>query len=156
MKKIIEAFVNDKTLALVGASANTKKWGYMLTKALIKKGYTVVPVNPNYQEIDGMKCYGSVTEIPSTIQNVIIATPPGQSEKVANDCVAKGIKRVWFIKGGGEGSLSDKALEICRTNNIEVVYGFCPMMFFPPVGIHKLHLKIKEWKGSVPAEYKMH
>lgn len=64
-----------------------------------------------------------------------------------------GIKRVWMHQGeGGKGAYSAAAHEFCKQNGIGVVYGFCPMMFFP-VGIHKLHFLFKKWGKKLPPEY---
>lgn len=153
MKNTIERFVEDKKVALVGASQNQKKWGNMLLRELKKKGYTVYPVNPNASEIEGEKCYPTVKELPKEITNIIIALPPAITENILKECIQAGIKRVWIHKGvGGKGSKSTAAIEFCKAKGIEVVYGLCPLMFIPPLGMHGIHLWFRKIRGGLPKE----
>ncbi|MFC2093377.1 CoA-binding protein [Bacteroidota bacterium] len=151
MEEIIREFLTMKTVALVGASENPKKWGNSLFKELIKKGYRVYPVNPKTKEISGEKCYPSVKELPQEVENLILAVPKNITEQVVKDCPGTGIKRVWMQKGfGGEGSTSEEALKFCKENGIDVVYDLCPMMFIPPAGFHKVHFFFKKLLRTFP------
>lgn len=154
MEEIIRDFLNIKTVALAGASDNPKKWGNTLLKELIKKGYTVYPVNPKTKEILGKKCYPSVKELPHEVENLIIAVPKDITEQVVKECPGTGIKRIWMQKGfGGEGSTSVEAVKFCKENGIDFVYDLCPMMFIPPVGFHNIHSFFKKLFGTFPKEY---
>ena len=156
MQTIINAFINDPKISVVGVSTDKSKWGYSLFKALSDKGYTVYPVNPKYSFIDGIKCYASVADLPPDVSNVILAISQSWTDAVVNEMVNSSIKRVWFHKGaGGIGSMTESALHICGENKIEVVFGLCPMMFFPPVGIHKVHLWIKKITHTLPVGLKL-
>jgi len=154
MEEIIEEFLNNKTVALVGVSDNPKKWGNSLFKELIKKGYKVYPVNPKTKEISGEKCYPSVKELPQEVENLILAVPKNITEQVVKDCLSTGIKRVWMQKGiGSEGSTSEEAVKFCKENGIDVVYDLCPMMFIQPVGFHKIHYFFKKLFRTFPKQY---
>ena len=156
MKTIIENFIQDKKVAVVGASQNQKKWGNMLLRELKKKGYTVYPVNPNATEIEGEKCFPTVKELPKEVRNVIIVLPSEITEQIVKECAQSGINRVWIHKGvGGKGSKSTTAIEFCKANGIDVVYDLCPLMFIPPLGIHGIHLWIKKLIGTFPKEFKL-
>ena len=61
-----------KNIAIVGMSPSEGKPSHYVPKYLIEKGYNVVPVNPNYSEIQKKKSYGKVSEIPDTIEIVDI------------------------------------------------------------------------------------
>lgn len=155
MKTTIEHFIQDKKVALVGASQNKRKWGNMLFRELKKKGYTVHPVNPNATEIEGTKCYPTIGALPPEIRNAIIVLPPEITEQIVKECIQSGIKRVWIHKGaGGKGAPSKTAIEFCQANGIEVVYDLCPLMFFPPVGMHKVHLWLKRLVGRMPEDFR--
>ena len=155
MKTTIEHFIQDKEVALVGASQNKRKWGNMLFRELKKKGYTVYPVNLNATEIEGTKCYPTVSTLPAEVKNAIIVLPPEITEQIVKECAQASIKRVWMHKGaGGKGSQTKTAIEICKANGIEVVYDLCPLMFLPPVGIHKIHLWFKRLVGRMPGDLK--
>ena len=154
MKAVIDAFINSKILAVAGASRDHMKWGNMLCRTLGKKGFTVIPVNPYADEINGVKCYPSVKEIQEKIENVIISLPSEKVMPVLKDCVKAGIKRVWLHQGAGTGAYSDEALQYCREKNLKPVYGVCPMMFFPKPGVHKIHYFFKKLFGTLPDELK--
>jgi len=153
MKKIIQEFLESKKIAIVGASDNTGNWGKSLMDELSKKGYEVVPVNPKYEQVGNMKCYASVKDLPAGIESVIMAVPPHVTEQVAEELTGTGIKRVWMHRSIGQGAYSEKAKETCLNQQIGVVYGFCPMMFFGS-GMHKFHFWIRKTFGKLPPEYK--
>jgi hypothetical protein len=154
MKHIIDTFVENKTLAIIGVSPNPRKWGNMLFKALKKKGYTVYPVHATAKEIEGVKCIATVKDLPGEVKNVILTVPADVTERVVRECKEAGIERVWMHKGaGGKGAQSKEAIAFCHENGIEVVHDFCPLMFFPPVGIHKVHLWFKKAFGKFPEDF---
>ena len=59
-------------IAVVGCSGNPDRDSYKVPAYLQKKGYTIIPVNPNYDTILGEKCYPGIDAIPSTIQIDIV------------------------------------------------------------------------------------
>jgi len=154
MKEIINQFISDKQVAIAGVSRDPNKWGHALFKAIRKKGYTVYPINPAAGEIDGVKCYDSVQDLPDSVSNLIITTSPEKTLEIVKAAKNSGIRNIWMHQGaGGTGSQSQEAIDFCLGNGMGVVYGFCPMMFLPPVGIHKIHLWIKKISGKFPADF---
>jgi len=152
MKKIIQAFLDSKKIAIVGVSEKKDNWGKSIMNELTKKGYEILPVNPKYEMIDSVKCYPSVKDLPADTVSVILAVPPSVTEKVVEEMSGTGIKRVWMHRGVGKGASSEKAKELCAKNSIDVVYGFCPMMFFG-TGMHKFHFWMRKNLGKMPEEY---
>ena len=152
MKETIQAFLDDRKVAIAGASNNRENFGKMIMTELTKQDYEVLPVNPRCDEIDGTKCVPSVKELPGEVENLILADPPAVSEEIVDQCVGTSIKRVCMLKGGGKGAYSEKAHVTCKENDIEVVYGFCPMMFYGG-SLHKFHLWIRKTFGKIPPEY---
>jgi len=53
----VQEFLSQKSLAVVGASWNRSKFGNIVFRDLRGKGYTVLPVNPGAEEIEGAPCY---------------------------------------------------------------------------------------------------
>ncbi len=155
MKRIIDQFVNDKNIAIIGVSRDEKKWGNALVKELAKKGYSVFPVHPELKEAEGAKCYPSLDDLPEHVNNLLFAVQPQVTEEIVSKINPERIKRVWMQKGAGKGSASEKAIQECKEKGIEVVYGFCPLMFFTPGGVHGFHLWIRKTFGKVPAEFKL-
>ena len=152
MKKIIQEFLDAKEIAIAGASTNKDNFGLSLMKELTKSGYHVHPVNPGYDEIEGISCVNSVMDLPEEVESVILAVPPALTEEIVQQCVGTQVKRVWMIRGVGRGAYSEKAHQICTDNDIEVVYGFCPMMFFGK-GLHQFHLWMRKNFSKLPVEY---
>lgn len=154
MKQIINDFVSQEKLAIAGASPNRDNFGKSLMTELRKAGKEVYPVNPKYKEIDGTPCTGNVKDLPDDVESLILAVPPSLTEEIVDQAVGSGIKRIWMIKGAGKGAYSESAHQKCRENNIDVVYGFCPLMFYGS-GMHKFHFWLRETFGKVPEAYKL-
>lgn len=152
MKSTIQAFLDSGKVAIAGASPKKDNFGKFLMTELHKNGKEVYAVNPNYDKIEAFHCAPSVTELPAEYENLILAVPPELSEEIARQTAGSGIKRVWMIKGIGKGAYSDKAHATFKENQIEVVYGFCPMMFFGGGG-HKFHLWLRKTFTKLPGEY---
>jgi predicted CoA-binding protein len=152
MRAIIQEFIEDKKVAIVGASPNKDNFGRSLIQELSKKDYKVFPVNPKYKEVEGIACVPGVKELPGEVENVILAIPPTLTDEVIDQCVGTNVKRVWMIRGVGRGAYSEKAHKTCQDNGIDVVYDFCPMMFLGG-GIHQFHFWLRKTFGKLPAEY---
>jgi predicted CoA-binding protein len=147
----IEDFLAQKRIAIVGMSREAKSMSEAVFKELSKRGYDVVPVNPNVQEVMGRKCFARVQDIQPPVEAALLMTSPAVTEAVVKDCVECGIKRIWMHRGVGQGSVSEKAIEVCRERGIRVVPGECPLMFLPQRdGIHSLHGFIRKLTGRYP------
>lgn len=153
MNAVIEKFVSDKNIALIGVSTDKQKFGNALLAELTKKGYNVFPVHPTLAEIDGIKCYSDVKTLPDYVTNLVLVVKPQVSEQIIYQLKDSPIQRVWMHRGAGKGSASAAAIEACKEIGIEVVYGFCPMMFFSPSGLHSFHFWLRKKFGKVPVEY---
>ena len=152
MKDIIQDFLNDKKVAIVGASAKKDNFGRTLLLELGKKDYEVIPVNPGCKEVQGIACVPTVKDLPKEVASVILAVPPSLTDEIIDQCIGTPIERVWMIRGVGRGAYTESAHQLCRNNNIKLVYGFCPMMFYGG-GMHNFHLWLRKTFGKVPGEY---
>ena len=139
--------ISQKNLAVVGVSRNSKKFGNVIYKELKKKGFNVIPVNPNADFIEGDKCYSDLFSLPVTVDGVIISVPPQQTEKIVQDVKNAGIKRVWMQ----QGSQSKTAEEFCYANNIDCISNECILMFAEPTAFfHRTHRWIRGIFGKLP------
>ncbi|MGB9719689.1 MAG: CoA-binding protein [Candidatus Anstonellales archaeon] len=119
---MLKDFLNKKNIiAVVGASRKKDKYGYKIYKAILNAGYKIYPVNPNADEIDGKKCYPSISSVPKKLDVVIMVVPPKITEKIVEEVAKLKIKKVWMQPG----SESEKAIEFCRKNKIEVIAKMC-------------------------------
>lgn len=63
-----EILSSARTIAIIGCSAEANRTSFGIAKQLQKKGYRIIPVNPNYEQVLGEKCYNDVLSIPEDIQ----------------------------------------------------------------------------------------
>jgi predicted CoA-binding protein len=150
----VHEFLAHLRIAVIGVSEDPKKFGNVIYRALIQHGYDALPVNPSAPMIDGVRCYPDLASIPGDLARVIVAVRPEGSAQAVRDCIARGITDIWLFEGlGAPGANTDEAVELCRTNNINVIAGACPLMFLEPVsGFHRLHRGMRKLnKTLVPA-----
>jgi predicted CoA-binding protein len=147
----INDFLAQKRIAMVGISREQKDFSVMLFEEFCRRGYEVIPVNPNASEVMGRRCFASVQEIQPPVDAVILMTSPAVTDFVVRDCAAAGIRRVWMYRAVGEGAVSAHAIEFCRVRGIQVVPGHCPFMFWRDAHLgHRVHGLILKITGSYP------
>jgi len=69
---IAQILRNSRSIAIVGASDKRNRDSNKIFRYLVGEGYQVFPVNPKLDEIDGIKCYSSIREIPVDIEVDIV------------------------------------------------------------------------------------
>ena len=151
--EIIEDFLAQKRIAMVGLSRQPKDFSVMLFEELCRRGYDVVPVNPSASEVMGRPCFARVQDIQPAVDAALLMTSPVVTEAVVEDCAQAGVRRVWMYSAGGAGAVSPKAVEFCAARGIQVVPGECPFMFFPHNGFHGVHGFIRKITGSYPRRF---
>ena len=98
-----------KTVAVIGASPDRRKFGNKALRAFRNAGYRVIPINPNYKEIEGEKAYATVLEYPDTIDMATVYVPPDVGEQVVESLAKKGIGEVWFNPGSDSPDVVTRA-----------------------------------------------
>jgi uncharacterized protein len=98
-----------KTVAVIGASANRRKFGNIAVRAFLQAGYRVIPINPNEPEVEGLRTYPSVLDVAEPIEMATVYVPPDVGERVIEDVARKGIKEVWLNPGAESPQLVAKA-----------------------------------------------
>jgi acetyl coenzyme A synthetase (ADP forming)-like protein len=98
----MDYFFSPQTIAIIGASHVKGKIGYTILENFIRSKYPgkIFPVNPNVNEILGLRVYPSVKNIPQDIDLAIIAVPAKIVPKVLKECVEKKVKGVIIVSGG--------------------------------------------------------
>jgi predicted CoA-binding protein len=146
-KKLIEEFLSQKKIAVVGVSRKKTKFGNAIFKELKQKGYKVYPINPYINIYDGEICYPDILSLPEKVDAVIFNVSPNQTEKALNEVKESGIKKVWFQ----QGSQSDQAIRFCEENEIDCVSNECILMFAQPLAfIHRAHKFVCGVFGKLP------
>lgn len=113
----IEKFLESPAFGVAGASTDRNKYGNKVLRCYLQNDRKVVPVNPKADEIEGITCVDSVKSLPAEVKSLSIVTPPQITEKVVEEAVEKEIENVWMQPG----SQSDKAVRLCRDNDINVI-----------------------------------
>lgn len=123
MQALIKEFMAQPRFAIIGATDDPDKFGYEIFHNLKGRGYEVYPVNPRLGELDGVKCYPKLADIPVKVDVVDFVVPPAVTEKILRECRNLGLDRIWLQPG----SESEAAIAFCRENNLKVVHGVCVM-----------------------------
>jgi hypothetical protein len=145
--KDVSRFLSLGRYALAGASRDPKKFGHVVFKSLREKGMDLVPVNPDADTIEGVKCYRSVRDLPSDVRGIILMIPKEKTLAVAMEAIGHGIKDIW-VQQGSESKLTVSELEKAEIN---LIHSECIMMFWKPSGIHSFHRFLKKIFGRLPA-----
>ncbi len=146
-KAMIDDFLAQRTLAVVGVSRKTEKFGCTVYRELKAKGYRVFPVNPHAEEVMGDRCYPNLSALPEPVGGVVIVVPPAETERVVQDAATAKISRIWMQ----QGAESEAALRFCQNNSLSVVSGECIMMFARPIGLaHGMHRWVWGLLGKLP------
>jgi uncharacterized protein len=98
-----------KTVAVIGASGDRRKFGNKAVRAFVHAGYKVIPINPHERKVEGLNAYASVLDVPDPIDMATVYVPPEIGENVIGEIAQKGIGEVWLNPGAESGALVAKA-----------------------------------------------
>jgi uncharacterized protein len=98
-----------KVVAVIGASNQRHKYGNRAVRAYVQEGYTVIPINPHEREVEGLKAYPSVLDVPGSIDMATFYVPPDVGERVIDEVARKQIPEVWLNPGAESDALVARA-----------------------------------------------
>jgi uncharacterized protein len=110
-----------KTVAVLGLSDNPARPSYRVARALQGFGYRVVPVRPAQTEVLGEQAYASLADVPMVPDLVDVFRAPEHVPGIVDECIAKGVRRLWLQEGVVNEAAADKA----RAAGIAVVMDRC-------------------------------
>lgn len=143
----VQQFLDQRTLALAGVSRKDQKFGNTLYKELVKKNYTVYPVNPAMETFLGNTCYPTVRSVPADVKGLVIVTNSSQTLSLIKEGETMGIRSFWVQ----QGAESDEAMAYAATSDSTVIFKECLLMYARPVkGIHRAHRFFKKLFGKYP------
>jgi predicted CoA-binding protein len=121
-----------KTIAVIGASKNREKFGNKCIRAYMAAEYTVYPVNPHENEIEGLKCYKSVLDIKDKVDIISLYVLPSVTKEIINEIIKKKPDAVYFNPGTDdletEKKLEEKGISVKKQCSI-VALGVSPSQF---------------------------
>jgi predicted CoA-binding protein len=88
-----------KNVAVLGASADQKKFGNKAVRAYLQQGFTVFPVNRNEAKIEELTCYKSISDVPVRPEMVSVYLRPPVVLKILPEVAAKGCDELWLNPG---------------------------------------------------------
>jgi acyl-CoA synthetase (NDP forming) len=129
----LNALFEARSVAILGASSDPQKLGGRPIRFLLASGFKgkIYPVNPKNDEIQGLKAYKSVTDIPEEVEQAIIILPAKGCVQAMEECAVKGIRVVQlfssgFAEEGEAGSLlQQQVMAVAVKNNIRVLGPNC-------------------------------
>jgi uncharacterized protein len=106
-----------KTVAIIGASNDPRKFGNKAVRAFVQQGFTVYPVNPNETEVEGIEAYKSIRDVPVRPFMISVYVPPQVLAKLLPDIATKGCDELWL----NPGTESDEVLAEAERLKLKVV-----------------------------------
>lgn len=99
----------SKTVAVVGASSDRRKYGNKALRAFAAEGYTVFAINPNEEAVEGLQTYASVLDVPGPIDMATVYVQPEVAEKLLAEFEQKQIPEIWINPGAESADLMAEA-----------------------------------------------
>lgn len=100
------------TIAVIGASNDPSKFGNRAVRAHVSQGWTVYPVNPKEDHIEGLRCYRSIADIPAAVDRASLYVPPAVGIELLDAICARGAKELWVNPGSGSPELLARAEQL--------------------------------------------
>ena len=104
-------------VAVVGASRDRRKFGNKALRAFRDAGHTVIPINPDEAEIEGVPAYASVLDVPGPIDMATVYVQPETAMRLLDEFERKGIPEIWLNPGADE----DDVLAEARRRRLNVI-----------------------------------
>ena len=116
----IDMLLNPRSIAIIGASAVSGKHGHKVVDNLVHCGFPgrIYPVNPRGGEIEGLKCYVSVADIPEPVDCAMLVIPASAALEAVRECAVAGVRAVVIGASGfaetGTAAGVERQLEMTR------------------------------------------
>ncbi|MDG2390860.1 MAG: CoA-binding protein [Planctomycetaceae bacterium] len=103
----------QQTVIVIGASRFRDKFGNKALRAYVSQGYRVIPINPLAEEIEGLKAYRSLSEVPlDSVELITVYVPPESGLKLLEEMIRFQPEEVWFNPCSESQELLKKAEEL--------------------------------------------
>jgi predicted CoA-binding protein len=107
-----------RTVAVVGASNDRRKFGNKALRAFQAEGHTVIPINPHESHIEGVKAYASVLDVPMTIDMATVYVRPDIGIELLAEFERKQIPEIWV----NPGAESDELIAEASRRGLNVIF----------------------------------
>ena len=113
----------SRTIAVVGMSRRKERASHRVAMYLKNAGYDIIPVNPSYPAIEGLRSFPDVESVPGPVDIVDIFRRSEFVPPVVESAIKKGARVIWMQ----EGVVNQKAAEKAITAGLQVVMDKCIM-----------------------------
>jgi acetate---CoA ligase (ADP-forming) len=122
----LHSFFWPESIAVLGASPDLHRIRGRLLHQLRENGFPgrILPINPSYQEIDGLACYPSIGAVGGSIDLALVAIPAAGVAAAVEECARAGVKNTLIIssgfaeEGGSAGDMQQALIDVTRTHGI--------------------------------------
>ena len=125
--EVMDGLLRPQSIAVIGASNTKGKIGFSVVNSLIEGGYEgpIYPINTKASEIQGLKAYKSVLDVPGEIDAAAVVVPAKFVPQVTKECGEKGVKGLIVIASGfsevGRHDLEDETVRIAHEYGMRVL-----------------------------------
>jgi acyl-CoA synthetase (NDP forming) len=98
-----------KTVAIIGASPDRRKFGNKALRAFLQAGYNAIPITPHHDAVEGLAAYPTVVDYPGAIDMATVYVPADIGEQLLEGIAKKGIGEVWLNPGAESPELVTRA-----------------------------------------------
>ena len=108
----------NKTVAVVGASSHRSKFGNKALRAFQAQGYRVIPINPTEAEVEGIRTYATVLDVPDPIDMATVYVQPDVTLRLLGEFQQKQIPEIWVNPGAED----HKVIAEARKRGMNVIF----------------------------------
>ena len=106
-----------QVVAVVGASRDRHKFGNKALRAFRDAGHTVIPINPHETEVEGVRAYASVLDVPGPIDMATVYVQPDTALRLLDEFQRKRIPEIWLNPGADD----DDVLAEARKRRLNII-----------------------------------
>lgn len=133
----LHSFFWPQSIAVLGASPDTHRIRGRLLHQLRENGFPgrILPINPSYQEIGGLRCFASVSEVGEPVDLALVAIPAAGVAAALEECARGGVRNALIIssgfaeEGGAAGDMQAQLVEVTRRTGIRACGPNCEGYF---------------------------
>ena len=154
----LEYLFEPKSVAVIGASAKPRSVGATVLRNLVNAGFSgaIMPVNPKYQELEGLKVYPGVAHLPSVPDLAVICTPPRTVPGLIRELGEHGTRAAVVLSAGLGGVTDDHGrtmkelmLAAARPTLLRILGPNCVGLLAPGIGLNASFAHIGALPGKI-------
>lgn len=139
----LKNMLKPESVALIGASDNHHSLGYLVMKNLLGGSFDgpIWPVNPKYDQVQGVKCFKRIADLPDGPDLAVIATPARTVPEIIREIGERGTRAAVILSAGfrdsqGDNSLEQSALDAAKPYGLRILGPNCVGLLLPNLGLN--------------------